>query len=108
MTGTVTNAKFRIYKEATSSALSCIASQTTTDSWTQSNRGALPGVGSAIQTITAANGVGYIEFDVTALVQSRMSGTKIASFALNTAIGTWTSFTAKEGANKPQLVITAN
>lgn len=106
VTGTVTNAKFRIYKPNTSSNLGCTAAQTSTDVWAQSNRGALPGVGAAIQTITAANGVGYIEFDVTALIQSRMSGSKIVSFALNTNSGGWTGFQTKEGANKPQLVIT--
>ena len=105
VTGTVTSAKFRMYKIYSGTAAVTL-SQTTFDNWIQSNRSNLPGIGGGLTTTNAADPAGYVEFDLTAFVQSRMSGSKIVSFAMTTPLGTWTTFNSKEGGSKPQLVIT--
>ncbi|GCE13984.1 CBM96 family carbohydrate-binding protein [Tengunoibacter tsumagoiensis] len=106
VSGTISSAKLRVYRNDTGQGnLTVNAHQVTNDSWTENSSSSLPGVGSTITT-TASNATGYVEFDVTSFVQSRLSGGQV-SLAINTSAGGWTGFASRESStNQPQLVVT--
>lgn len=108
VSGTVTNAKLRIYFPNSISAFTLTVSTTNTDTWTEG--GTKPTKGSQITTKSvAAAGAGYIEVDITSHVQSKLSGNKIVSLALSNNLGTWSTINSRQAsANKPQLVLTSS
>src|SRR5688572_23463506 len=103
ISGTVSNAKLRLYFPSTT-AFTMNVNAATNDTWVEG--GTKPGTGAAITSSSvAAGGARYVEVDITAHVQSKMSGNKIVSLALSNNLGTWTSFNSRQNAsNKPQLV----
>lgn len=104
ITGSVTNAKIRIYKNSTTVG-NFVVSSTSTDSWSEG--GTKPNKGTQIKTVAMTSGAGYKEIDMTSTVQSKMSGNKILSVCINTDVDGWTQFNSRQNAsNKPQLVIT--
>lgn len=106
VTGTVTNAVFRIYQTATSGAYTLNANTTSTDSWNEG--GTKPTVGSLITSVAGRTTAGYIDINLTSYVQSKMSGNKIVSIGLTTSLGSWTPFFSRQNStNKPELVITS-
>jgi hypothetical protein len=107
LSGTVTNAKLRLYQVTTSSAHTLNVNTTSTDVWTEG--GTKPAVGTLIQSVTGRTTAGWIEVDITSQVQTKMSGNKIVSLGLTSNIGQWTHFYSRQNAtNKPELVVTTS
>ena len=107
LSGTVTDAKLRMYQAATSPAHTLNINTTSTDVWTEG--GTKPAVGSLLQSITGRTTAGWVEVDITSHVQSKMSGNKIVSLGLTSNIGNWTHFYSRQNAtNKPELVVTTS
>jgi len=103
ISGNVSSAKLRIYQPNAQSSYTLNVNTTSTDTWVEG--GTKPTTGSLI-TSKSAGPAGYVEIDITAHVQSKISGNKIVSLSLTTNIGTWTSFNSREASsNKPELVI---
>jgi oligosaccharide reducing-end xylanase len=110
VTGTVSNAKLRVYRNETGAgSITLYASQSVgnSDSWTEG--GTVPGAGTQITSVANQNSVAYVEFDVTSFVSSQVTGDDVVTLVVTTSSGTWTRVNSRENAsNKPQLVITSN
>lgn len=108
ISGTVSNAKLRIYFPGGTAATTLNVSTTSNDTWTEG--GTKPTAGSAITSKSlSAVGAGYVEVDITAHVQSKMSGNKIVSVALSNTLGNWTAINSRQSSsNKPELVVTTS
>lgn len=106
VTGTVTNATLRVYFGGGMAATTITVSTTSNDTWVEG--GAKPTPNTTIMTKTiGATPAGYIDFDLTAHVQSKLAGNKIVSVAMANTIGTWTGLNSRQAAsNQPQLVVT--
>lgn len=103
ISGTITSAKVRIYKNGTGTA-TLNANNASPDSWTEG--GADPTLGTLIASTAMANAAGYYEVDVTSRVVTEAAGDDLITFGMTTNLGSWLSFNSRENAsNKPQLVV---
>ncbi|GCE11221.1 CBM96 family carbohydrate-binding protein [Tengunoibacter tsumagoiensis] len=108
LSGSVSAAKFRIYRSDVGQGnLNITTFQVNSDSWSESDASTLPAIGSSISTVPS-NAIGYVEFDVTNFVKSRLSGGKV-TLAFQTSVGAWSGFLSRENSsNQPQLVVTTS
>ncbi|WP_308636415.1 CBM96 family carbohydrate-binding protein [Paenibacillus silvisoli] len=99
-------AKIRIYHPTHSVNHNLIVNGASTESWSEG--GAKPALGSQINS-KAVNAVGYVELDVTAAVQAKLSASSSsATFGFSSNIGSWEVYQSREGSSKPELIITPN
>lgn len=104
--GTVSNAKLRVYKPASTSAANFSVFKGSSDSWTEAS-GTTTETGSALQTVNVGTAAQWIEFTVTTAVQQEASGDDVATFVIKTDQGGWIQLNARESStNKPTLVVT--
>ena len=102
----IASAKVRIYHSTHTTNHNLIVNGTSTESWSEGT--AKPALGSQINT-KAVSAVGYVELDVTAAVQSKLStASSSVSFGFSSNIGGWEVYQSRESSNKPVLVITPN
>jgi|GEM_PF-5729607 len=101
----VTNAKVRLYHSEHVTNHNLIVHHASTENWSEG--GSKPTLGSQIAS-KAVSAVGYVEFDVTAAVQGKLSGGQTsATFGFSTNIGTWERYLSRQSAsNKPELIVT--
>lgn len=106
LSGTVTNAKVRIYHSSHVLNHTLIVSGASTESWNEG--GVKPSLGTQIAS-QSVTGSGYYEFDVTSAVQNKLSASQSSlTLGFGTNIGTWEQYQSRESGNKPQLVITTD
>ena len=107
VSGTVTNATLRVYFGALP-ATTITVSTTSNDTWVEG--GAKPTIGTTLTTkALGGTSAGYIEFNLTAHAQAKMSGNKIVSVTLNNTLSGWNGLNSRQAAsNKPELVITTS
>lgn len=106
VTGTVTNAKLKLYKTDAQTA-TLYVKYASPDSWVEG--GTKPTAGADIANIVLPAVAGYVELDVTNAVNTELAGDKLISFAINTSVGNWIYFYSRQNtANKPQLVLTTS
>lgn len=107
ITGTVTNAKLRVYGSA--SATTTLTASQTTDSWaeaavTWANK---PPIGTAVGSVVMNTTAAYYEIDVTAYVLAQAAGDAVVSFVLSESAGKYTTLnTSENSSNKPELIVT--
>ncbi|MBP3964656.1 DUF7594 domain-containing protein [Paenibacillus lignilyticus] len=102
----IASAKVRIYHATHTANHNLIVNGASTESWSEGS--AKPSLGSQINT-KAVSAVGYVELDVTAAVQSKLStASSSVTFGFSTNIGSWEVYQSRESSNKPVLVITPN
>ncbi|MGO4183788.1 DNRLRE domain-containing protein [Paenibacillus sp. TAF43_2] len=107
ITGTVTNAKLRVYGSA--SATTTLMASQTTDSWTEAavtwaNK---PPIGTAVGSVVMSTTAAYYEIDVTAYVLAQAAGDALVSFVLSESAGKYTTLnTSENSSNKPELIVT--
>ncbi|AQG81027.1 hypothetical protein AWR27_17890 [Spirosoma montaniterrae] len=103
--GTVSNAKLRLFAP---NAITMTLKNASTKSWSERNQSSLPSpTDPVLKTASSSTNNTYVEFDVTDLVQSVLTGDKLLSWAINHTAGNWLSWRTKEDAvNIPQLVLT--
>ncbi|REE85137.1 hypothetical protein A8990_11355 [Paenibacillus taihuensis] len=100
----IASAKLRIYHPTHAANHNLIVSGASTESWSEG--GAKPSLGTQIAS-AAVSAVGYVEIDVTAAVQSKLSASSSSvTLGLSTNLGSWEVYSSRESTNKPQLVIT--
>lgn len=106
VTGTVSAGTLRVYFGGGTPSTTYTVSATSNDSWTEGS--AKPNVGASITSKPASTAVaGYIDFDITSYVQTKVAANKIVSVALSNTLGGWTGINSREStANKPILVVT--
>lgn len=106
ISGTATNGTLRIYFGGGTPSTTYTVSSTSNDTWTEGS--AKPSAASTLTTKAASTSSGgYIDFDITSYVQSKLSSNKIVSVALSNTLGGWTGINAREATtNKPLLVVT--
>jgi hypothetical protein len=113
LNGSVTSAKLKLYVKSKSANADRSVYAVTDDSWTETgityaNR---PSIGSAVTT-TAVTALGWVEFDITSLISSQLTGDQIATLHVkdpvaNNDIGI--DFYTKEfGSNAPVLTVVTN
>jgi len=108
ISGSVSNAKLRLYLPNGIGATTLKVLSTSTDTWTEG--GTKPNQGSTITTMTiGATSAGYVEIDLTAHVQSKLTGNKIVSVGLIDDLNNWVAINSRQSStNLPQLVVTTN
>lgn len=102
----VNGAKLRLYNNSLWAGSTTITAYAVGDSWEESTLtyNTMPALGSSLaSTLVDADGA-YFEWDVTAYVQGKV-GSGVVSFALYTAESKGLTFSSREGAHAPQLVI---
>jgi hypothetical protein len=103
ISGTVTNATLRVYANSSSSGgLSSRGVVNTTWSETSTTYGNAPAVGSIVSSSSGFSAGSWVSLNVTALVR----GNGLVSFALTSTNSTAVSFSSRQGAKPPQLLIT--
>jgi uncharacterized protein YjdB len=108
VSGSVTNATLRVYFGGGLPATTLNVSTTSNDTWVEG--GTKPTTGSAITSqAIGATGTGYLSINLTAHVQTKMSGNKIVSVTLSDTGSGWMGLNSRQAAsNKPELVITTS
>lgn len=102
----VMNVKVRVYHSSHQNNHTLYIHQASTENWNEG--GTKPSLGSQIAS-KSVTGIGYQEFDVTAAVQAKLSeGAASATFGFSTDLGTWEAYQSREGANKPQMIVTTS
>jgi uncharacterized protein YjdB len=108
ISGTVTSGVLRLYFNYGTSATTYTVDATSNDTWVEG--GTKPTLGSFIMSKgVGALSPGYIEFDITSFVQSKLTGDKVVSVGLVSTLSGWTGILSRESStNKPTLVITTS
>jgi len=102
--GTVTDAKFRIYHQNHVTNATLLLNNASPDSWVEGGTKPTTGTNITSMPITAN---GYMEFNVTSLVNTESAGDDLVTFSLTASTGSpWQNFSSREGAYKPELVVT--
>jgi hypothetical protein len=108
--GKVASAILRVYKTQTTTNLTGRVWLGLDDNWTQATAGSsLPGLGYPVVSKVMPNAAGYVDFDVTSLVNGEVLGDRTATIAVTTDSDNWTGFATRETVAqfRPQLVISA-
>jgi mannan endo-1,4-beta-mannosidase len=103
--GKAASAVLRVYKTQASSNMIGRVWQVFNDNWTQG--GATPMLAFPVVSQVMSNSVGYVDFNITALVNQELRGDRMATVAITTNSDNWTAFNTREAAAgfRPQLVI---
>jgi mannan endo-1,4-beta-mannosidase len=105
ISGTVTDAKLRLYQPNAGGTYKLNISSALPESWVEG--GSKPSKNTLIKTQSISGNSGYIEVDVTAYIDSVVKNSKIASMHLAKPTGGWTTIKSRQSAtNKPELIIT--
>lgn len=108
--GIPSSAKFRLYQAfARNAAYTLSVYNASNDTWveggTKPTKGALVGQTTTVLT-SGSVAPGYVEVDLTSLIQSEMSLNKIVSIVVSSNFGSdYSSYSRESATNKPQLVI---
>lgn len=104
VTGSITQAKVRIYHVNHVNDHTLKVHHASTENWQEGGSKPTLGAQIASKQVTAN---GYQEFDVTnAVVNKKNNGQSTATFGFSTNLETWESYQSRQGANKPQLIVT--
>ncbi|GKU79744.1 DNRLRE domain-containing protein [Paenibacillus sp. L3-i20] len=107
LTGTITNAKLRIY--GSSSSTTTLNASEIADSWSEATLtwNNKPATGISVGSVAMNTITTYYEIDVTAYVIAQTAGDDMASFILSESAGKYTTFNTSENTlNRPELIIT--
>ena len=107
--GKAGNAVLRVYRNQWESNLTYRVWLALDDNWTQATAPAsLPGRSSLVLSQVVPSGLGYVDFNVTDLVNGQLLSDRTATIVISTSSSNWMTVNTKENAsNRPQLVITA-
>ena len=106
--GKASSATLRVYKSgATASNITGRVWHAVIDGWTQSVTPLTTSLSYPVASRLLPGGVGYVDFDVSGLIASELNHDRVVTLAITTSSDNWTSFQTREGANKPQLLVTA-
>lgn len=114
LSGTVLDAKLRIYVSAreSSATVPLTVAQVADDSWREQHAPAVtwanqPATGSTVASHSGISANGWVEFDVTTYVDTEIAGDRVVSFKLydTSTVNKYLQFHSREGANAPQLVV---
>ncbi len=109
LTGSVTGVKLRLYADTGSSNIQSVYATTTNPNWIESGTGSItwnnaPSIGSTLWGSSSVPTTGA--YNEITLSPTSVTGNGLVTFALKSSGTTSAYFSSKEGANKPQLVIT--